>query len=478
METHTTSDCSSTQECSDVVSAQSQSHSTSLNPDAKQLWSELIPETSPRTPEAGYWHFIPQAFSALRHRNYRLYWLGQVLSLIGTWMQRTAQGWLVTELVLGYASTSRVEALTSWYVGLVTAMSTLPVLFLAGFLGIISDLFDRRKVLILTQVLMAIQAFLLALLTYERIINIPLLIILSLYLGFVMALDIPARQGLIIHMVGKDDLPNAIAINSGVFNGARIIGPAVTGIMLALNFSVADAFFLNAISFIPIIIAILLMRGEFRPESADEDRGSAIKRLVAGGTYLATTPGLRRITIMAGIASLFASPMIALLPAFARYKLLANASEFGFMFTCFGIGAVIGAVSLAALSQRSAQSITLRVGYVFNLGSILIFAFTRSIPLAYLLLAFSGFGFSWAFASTNSIIQLKVPDHLRGRVMGTYSQLFVGFYPIGTLFIGWLGSVIGIDWAIFVGAMLSSLSALFLLTNLGNSNAPSTLNHS
>lgn len=419
--------------------------------------------------EAGYWAWVPQAFSALRHRNYRLYWLGQVLSLIGTWMQRTAQGWLVTDLVLEFAKPATVESLTSWYVGLVTAMSTLPVLFLAGFLGIISDLFDRKKVLVATQALMAIQAFLLALLTYTHTINIPLLIILCLYLGVVMALDIPARQGLVIHMVGREDLPNAIAINSGVFNSARIIGPAITGVMLALRFSVADAFMVNAISFIPIIVAVLLMKGKFTPSRGGDEKESALRRMIAGATYLAGTPGLRRITIMAGIASLFASPMIALLPAFARYKLYANASQFGFMFTCFGIGAVIGAVSLAFLSRRNALHITLRVGYAFNLGATIVFAFARNLEFAYLILVLCGFGFSWAFASTNSTIQLKVPDHLRGRVMGTYSQLFVGLYPVGTLLLGWIGSLIGVDMAILAGSLVSAILALGLLSSLGNS---------
>ncbi len=425
----------------------------------------------PLSREQGYWKWVPQAFSALRHRNYRLYWLGQVLSLTGTWMQRTAQGWLVTELVLEFASPSAVPALTSWYVGLVTAMSTLPVLFLSGFLGTIADIVNRRRLLIMTQLLLALQAFILAIFAYTGIINIPILIVLSLFLGIVTATDIPARQGLVVHMVGKDDLPNAIAINSGVFNGARVFGPAITGAMLAMKLTVADAFLANAISYVPVIFALYLMRGRFQPEALGiGEKESTLKRMSAGAKYLATTVGLRRITLMVAIASLLASPFMALLPAFARYRLFANAAQFGFLYTCFGIGAVIGAITLATLSAGKVHYFTLRVGYAFLLGSIIAFSLTTTLLLAYFILAMAGFGFTMAFASTNSIIQSRVPDHLRGRVMGTYSQLFVGFYPIGTLFIGWLGSKIGIHLAILAGGVLSSIFALVLLSGFLNSD--------
>jgi len=170
---------------------------------------------------------------------------------------------------------------------------------------------------------------------------------------------------------------------------------------------------------------------------------------------------------MVAVASLTSIPLIGLLPAFARYKLSANAVEFGFLSTFFGIGAVIGALALALLAVKRVHYLTLRVGYFFFITAILVFSQTRSFPMASVALAIAGFGFSFAFPSTNSIIQLKVPDELRGRVMGVYSQLFVGLYPIGTLLLGWLGSVIGVDRAILLGAIVSGVFAIFLLSNFG-----------
>ncbi len=424
-----------------------------------------MPDSQAAIREHGYWGWVPSAFCALRHRNYRLYWLGQVLSLTGTWMQRTALGWLVTDLVIEFVPDVKIAAMTNWYVAVISAMSTLPVLLLAGILGIFADMFDRRRILLITQSLMMVQAFMLALLAYSGLLSFPLLMVLALLLGIFMAADIPARQGLVIHLVGKEDLPNAIAINSGVFNGARVIGPAVTGIMLALKFSVADAFLVNAISFIPVIFAILLMRGNFKASATHSDeRQSTIRRLLAGASYLAKTPGLRRIVLMIAINSFMTMPFVPLLPAISRYRLGAGPAEFGFLSTCVGIGALVGAISLAFLSKYRVHHITLRIGYAMLLSSVLLLSQTTNLAQAYVVLLFAGFGFNWAFASTNQTIQLMVPDHLRGRVMGTYSQVFIGIFPLGTLSIGWLASVIGVDKAIMIGALVASVSALLLLS--------------
>ena len=433
----------------------------------------MPPSEATAVAEPGYWAWVPTAFSALRHRNYRLYWLGQVVSMIGTWMQRTAQGWLVTDLVLELVSGARVEGLTNWYVALVTAMGTLPVLLLGPFTGVIADYLDKRRVLIVTQTLMAAQAALLALMAYLQILNIPWLIVLALFLGIVTAVDIPARQGMAIELVGREHLPNAIALNSGVFNTARVIGPAITGVMLALHFSVADAFLLNAVSYVAVIFALVVMRGDFAPRAhADGQRRETYwSRTYAGVSFLLTARGVRRIVVMVGVLALLVTPFVALLPAIARYRLSAGPAQFGFLATSFGAGAVVGSLVLAYLSGRQLQYLTLRIGYVLLLGGVIVVSQLRSLPAAYITLALTGFGFNWTFADSNTILQLYVPDELRGRVMGVYSMLFVGLYPVGTLLMGWAATNLGVSTALLAGTLISCAVALVLFVRHPRTNA-------
>lgn len=422
--------------------------------------------------EPGYWLWVPQAFAALRHRNYRLYWLGQIVSLVGTWMQRTAQGWLVTDLLLEIVAKSQVASVTNWYVALVSAMGTLPVLLIGPFSGVLADYFDKRRVLIVTQSLMAVQAFALAIFAYTGLISIGWLMALALMLGVVWAFDIPARQGMAIELVGRKDLPNAIALSSGVFNTARIIGPAVTGIILALHFSVADAFLVNAVSFLAVIGALLLMRGDFSARAGrDGKREPYLQRLSAGISFLLRARGIRRIVFMVGVLGFLASPFMPLLPAIARYRLGAGPPQFGFLVTCVGIGAVIAAVTLASISARGLQHLTLRIGYALFLGSIIALTQITSLTAAYFVLAVCGFGMNWTFANSNTIVQLTVPDELRGRVMGTYSVVFIGMFPLGTLTMGWASKAYGVDKALFTGAIIAAIVAIVLFVRYPHRNA-------
>ncbi len=421
--------------------------------------------------EPGYWQWVPQAFAALRHRNYRLYWLGQIVSLVGTWMQRTAQGWLVTDLVLEIVAESQIASVTNWYVALVSAMGTLPVLIIGPFSGVLADYFDKRRVLIVTQSLMAVQAFALAIFAYTGLISIGWLMAFALMLGVIWAFDIPARQGMAIELVGRKDLPNAIALSSGVFNTARIIGPAVTGVILALHFSVADAFLVNAISFAAVIGALLLMRGDFSAR-AGRDGGSEpyLQRLSAGISFLLRTRGIRRIVFMVGVLGLLAAPFMPLLPAIARYRLGAGPAQFGFLATCIGIGAVTAAITLASISARGLQHLTLRIGYALFIGSIIALTQITSLTAAYFILAICGFGMNWTFANSNTIVQLAVPDELRGRVMGTYSVVFIGMFPLGTLMMGWAAKNYGVDKALLTGAIIAAIVAIALFVRYPKGN--------
>ena len=332
----------------------------------------MPPSEATAAAEPGYWAWVPSAFSALRHRNYRLYWFGQVISMSGTWMQRTAQGWLVTELVLIFIPKALAAGPTNLYLAIVSASGTLPVLIFGFFTGFIADRFDKRRIVILTQVLMMVQAAILTVLYYTKIINIPYLIALAVFLGVVAAIDMPARQGLVIELTGRKDLPNAIALNSGIFNAARMIGPAVAGMLLAMHFTVGSAFLLNAVSYVAVVVALTMMRGRFTPhrdpQAAQE---TTWQRVVAGFRFLATTHGLRRITIMLSVISLLAAPFMPLLPSVARYQLGVGAADFGFLVACIGVGAVGGAFALALLSARRAHYVTLRAGYSLLLLSLI-----------------------------------------------------------------------------------------------------------
>jgi len=410
----------------------------------------------------GYWAFVPDAFAALRFRNYRLYFAGQLISLVGTWMQRTAQGWLVTDLVLELVGSGAAPSVTNLWVGIVSAAGTLPVLFLAPFTGIIADYNDKRRVLLITQSLAVAQAVALTILTYTGLINLPLLISLALFLGFVFSMEVPARQGLAIELVGREVLPNAIALNSSTFNIARLVGPGLTGVILALNFKVADAFLFNAVSFLAVIVALILMRGNFKAQArGTEERESHFRRVTAGVRFLFGQPGLRRIVAMVGITAMLTMPVVSLLPAIARYQLKATAPQFGFMAMCIGIGALAGALALAYVSARGLQLAILRVGYIVLLTSVALFTQVHSMPLAYALLIMAGFGFPWVFANSNTIVQLKVPDSLRGRAMGTYSMVFMGSFPIGTLTMGALASRFGAAPTLLTGVIITALMYVF-----------------
>ena len=429
----------------------------------------MPPSEATTAAEPGYWAWVPSAFSALRHRNYRLYWLGQGVSMIGTWMQRTAQGWLVTELVLLFVSRAQAAGPTNWYLAIVSASGMLPVLIFGFFTGFIADRFDKRRIIILTQTMMMVQAVILTTLYYTKLINIPLLVMLAIFLGLAAAVDMPARQGLVIELTGKKDLPNAIALNAGIFNGARMIGPAIAGILLAMHFTVGSAFLLNAVSFCAVLAALVMMRGDFTPRpDPDAPRQSALQRVVAGFRFILTTPGLRRVSIMLAVVSLLAAPFMPLLPSIARYQLGVGAARFGFLVACIGVGALSGALGLALLSAKRVYYTTLRTGYALLLGGLIALSFARSFWVAAVILAFVGLGFIWTFASTNTILQLRVPDHLRGRVMAAFSQLAMGMMPVGTLMMGALAKSIGVSYAILAGSGLAAAIGLCLFVLVRN----------
>jgi MFS family permease len=376
---------------------------------------------------------------ALKHRNFQLFFSGQLISLIGTWMQSVAQAWLVyrltgSSLLLGAAGFS----------------SQIPVFLVAPIGGIVADRYNRRRVVIATQTASMILAGILAALTLTGAVQVWEIFVLAALLGVVNAFDIPGRQAFLVDMVGKEDLMNAIALNSSMFNGARIIGPAIAGILVA-RIGEGWCFFGNAVSYIAVIAGLLLMRIEGRGYTAPA--ASPWEHIVEGFRFVRQTTPIRAILLLLGLVSLVAMPYTVLMPVFADKVLHGGARGLGILMGATGVGALLGALTLAT-----------RTG-VFGLGrwvafscggfgvSLILFAWSRYFWLSTALLLPVGFCMMLQMSSSNTLIQSMVPDRLRGRVMAVYSMMFMGMAPFGALFGGALADRIGAPVTVSLGAV-------------------------
>jgi len=362
-------------------------------------------------------------FRSLRHRNFRLFWSGQLVSLIGTWMQNVGQAWLVLELTH-----------SSLKLGIVSALQFLPMLFLSLFTGPFIDYFDKRRMIIWTQAALMVLAFVLSLLVWTGAVQYWHIIILATLLGVVNTIDMPARQAFIMEMVGKEDLMNAVALNSSIFNAARAIGPALAGMLIAAM-GTAVCFFMNGVSFLAVLAGLLFMRVERATERRKpdynvlEDMGEAI-------TYIKTTPLVLMTILLVSVVSVFGTNFNVLVPVFAKMELHRDAAAFGFLMSSFGAGALIGAFSLAVLSRYGPKtSLLLGGGMCLSLFLVLI-GLQRSYGLTALLLALSGWSMVTFFGMANTTVQLNTEDRMRGRVMSIYTLAFGGLTPFGSLFAG------------------------------------------
>jgi MFS family permease len=392
----------------------------------------------------------PTALRALRYRNYRLFIGGQLVSLIGTWMQSVAQGWLVYRLTGA-----------SLQLGLIGFASQFPVFLLATLGGVIADRYPRRPVLVGTQVTMMLLAFVLAALTLSGQVRIWHLYPLAVLLGLANAVDIPTRQSFAVEMVGKADLVNAIALNSSMVNGARVVGPAIAGILVALV-GEGWCFLLNGISFIAVIAGLLAMRlPPFRPPLAPA-RG--LRAILGGFTFAGRTPPVRALMILLGLISLLGMPYAVLMPVFAEQVLHGGASAYGLLMSATGVGALAGALTLAA--RRNLRGLGGWVaGSAAGFGlALVLFAASRQLWLSALILVPVGFFFMIEMASSNTLIQAMVPDVLRGRVMAVYSMMFMGMAPFGALLAGVLAQPLGAPATVALGGVVCLAGAgVFLL---------------
>lgn len=380
-------------------------------------------------------------FRALRHRNYRLFYTGQSISLCGTWMQTIAQAWLVIQI-----TDSKVA------LGTVTMLQFLPITIFVLFAGVIADRVPKRNFIIATQLLAMTQALTLAALVWSGHVELWHVYGLALVLGLANAFDQPVRQSFVIEMVGREDLMNAVALNSGMFNGARLIGPAIGGFVIAAV-GVKAAFLLNGLSFVPVIIGLMLMRtSEMHSVQRRTDRMNPVAELREGLSYAFRTPSAMLIVILVAIIGTFGYNFTVLLPLLTRYVLDSGEIALGFMTGAVGLGALISALSLASRVTVTRQLLFVGgAGFGILLAAV---AFSEWLWVTLLFLLLLGVA-NTAFASTaNTSLQLATPDHLRGRVMGLYMLLFAGSTPIGGYLTGVMAEAWGVQTAVGIEAAL------------------------
>lgn len=394
---------------------------------------------------------IRRSGTAFDHRNYRLFFVGQAVSLIGTWMQQVAQAWLVLELSDG----------DPLWLGVVAAAQFLPVMVLGLFAGILADALPKRQTLLAVQVVMMVLAAILAVLTVSGLVEIWMVVVLALALGCANAVDMPVRQSFAVEMVGPRDIGNAVALNSAMFNGARVLGPAVAGLTIGV-FGIGVAFALNALSFLAVIAGLALMRDDelIRPRRIPRPRsiGDVRDNLAEGLRFVWHAPVVLMAVTVVGLVATVGMNFGVLVPPLAQEILDSDAAGFGFLMTASGLGALIAALFLVVGGRP--QPVRIAMGAMVLGVASLILATSTSFGLSLALMVLVGGGGIAMAATANATIQLSVPDRLRGRVMSVYTTVFSASVPIGGLLMGTLASVLGIPLTIAVGGVLSLATGL------------------
>lgn len=396
--------------------------------------------------------WLPATLRALRHRNFQLFFSGQLISLVGTWMQTIAESWLVYRLTG-----------SSLKLGAVGFCSQIPVFLVAPLGGIIADRYNRKHVVIGTQVCSMVLAGIYAALTLSGRIKIWEIFVLAGLLGVVNAFDIPGRQAFLMDMVGREDLMNAIALNSSMFNGARIIGPAIAGILVA-RIGEGWCFFANSVSYIAVIAGLLMMRIT-RPAPRAR-AASPLAHIMEGFRFVRKTAPIRVILLLLGLVSFVAMPYVVLMPIFADRVLHSGARGLGILMGATGVGALLGALTLA--SRSGVRGLGRWVAFSCGgFGAFLIFfSFSRTFWLSTALLVPVGFCMMFQMSSSNTLIQAMSPDELRGRVMAVYSMMFMGMAPFGTLLAGALADRLGAPVTVAMGAVAAVGGAIIFGRNL------------
>src|SRR4051794_10564814 len=396
-------------------------------------------------PTSGPLARFTRGFRALEVRNYRLYWIGQMISQTGSWMQRTAQDWLVLQLTH-----------SPFALGLVTALQFLPVLLLSLIGGVITDRWPKHRLVTITQVAALLQAAIFALLVGTGVIQLWHVYVLATLQGIITAIDNPVRQSFVVELVGREHLINAVALNSMLFNASRIVGPALAGVMIAGAGSTLSGISLvlavNAISFVAVLIGLLMMRPSEFSNVPPVVAGNMGKRLLEGLVYVWHTPSVLLVMIVVAAIGTFGYNFSVVLPLLSGFVLHTDAAGFGALSAFLGFGSVVGAIATAYMRQVSVGRLMLSsTAFAILLGAVAIstnYVISGALLIA---LGFAGILFS---TSANTLLQLNVPDALRGRVMSLYMLLFAGSTPIGGLLIGTLSNVIGVSETLLICAAL------------------------
>ena len=390
---------------------------------------------------------------ALRHRNYRLFFAGQGISLIGTWMQRIAMGWLVYRLTH-----------SAFLLGLVGFTGQIPIFLLTPFAGVLADRLNRHRMLVVTQTLAMMQALALALLILTGTIAVWHIVFLSIFLGFVDALDMPVRQSFLVEMIeNREDLGNAIALNSSIVNSARLIGPSIAGILIAYV-GEGVCFLLNAISYLAVIASLLAMKIVARRiESPGTDLLQGVKE---GFSYAFGFSPIRSVLLLISAVSLLGMPLTVLMPVFARDILHGDSHTLGFLMGASGTGALVGAIYLASRRKiLGLEKWTALACGIFGVG-LIVFSQSRNFWFSLLLMLITGFGMLVQMASANTLLQAVVDEDKRGRVMSLYTMAFRGMVPFGSLLGGSLASKIGAPNTVLIGGASCVLGALLFTRTL------------
>ena len=392
----------------------------------------------------------PPAFSALTYRNFRLFWFGQVISLSGTWMHSAAQGWLVFKLTN-----------SPFYLGLVGSAMTMPILLFTMAGGVAADRFFKRNIILTAQIILMLLTLALAVMVSTGIVTVWHVLVISFLIGTTNSFEIPARQSFFVELVGKENLMNAIALNSAAFHGARMIGPTIAGIIMGF-FGLSACFYLNSLSFLATITGLLKMR--FKPEEIKTSPGSGLKKEFHEGLkFIFHDPRIYTLILSSGIISFFGFPYATFLPVYARDILKTGATGLGMLMGSAGAGAFIGAITLTIRGDYSNKGILLAVsGFTFS-TALLIFSISAASWLSYLMLFLVGFGAISQVATANSMLQLAVPDNLRGRVMSSFATVFLGMTTIGNFSLGSLANYIGTKYALLTGASLCLFGSMLLI---------------
>lgn len=389
-----------------------------------------------------------QTFAALRHRNFRLFYTGQMISLTGSWMQALAFSWLVLVLTD-----------SSFYLGVVGALQTLPVLLFSFMGGVVADHTSKLRLLFITQAALMLLALALGVLVVEGLISISLLSIMVFLSGTVMAFDIPVRQAFIVELVGKPDLPNAIALNSTLFNATRVIGPAVAGVLIAVV-GMANCFFLNAVSFLAVLLALFMIHLPPAQPAAWTPFRRAWRQVV---DHLLERQELKLVLLIMTAVAILAMPYFVLLPILARDVLGAGVKGFGLLSSASGLGAFLGGLTLARRLQRRPPMPSFLGGLGLLLSGLMGLGLCGNYYAALAFIFLAGFGMVTLLSTGNSLLQLNVPDELRGRIMSLFGLIVMGLAPVGSIIYGVTAHYLGPGPTIAGGSVLAAIATGIIL---------------